>query len=178
MESLRGKRARSHSQSAAHGHVIERVAQTPVIVIFKRYESERLEHTVGHTSHWAEDFGHAVHRSRLGLERDFHEVALGERLSETQQPASDGNTLQFGLGAAPVFQTNRSQNGVAKLDPGSTPCRVRLGEVGHRFRLIWHCRAVNEQITKGWLSRFLSQGHGSCLYPARVQGLSFHSLFS
>lgn len=135
--------------------MIERVAQAPVIVIFKCYESERLEHTVGHTSHWAEDFGHAVHRSRLGLERDFHEIALGERLSQTQQAASNRNALQFGLGAASVFQTNRRQNGVTELDPGCAPRRVRLGEVSHRFRLIWHHRAIHEQITKGSLSRFL-----------------------
>jgi hypothetical protein len=42
VENLRGKRARPHSQRAAHGYVIERVAKTPVIVIFERYEPERL----------------------------------------------------------------------------------------------------------------------------------------
>ena len=152
--------------------MIERVAQTPVIVIFERYESERLEYTVGHTSHWAEDFGHAVHRSGLSLERNFHEVALGERFSQTQQPASDGNTLQFSLGATSVFQTNRSQNGVTELHPGCAPRRVRLGEVSHRFRLIWHRRAIHEQITKGSLSRFLGEGHGIWLHATRAQALS------
>jgi len=109
-----------------------------VIIVFEGDEAERLQHALGHVAHGAENFGHAVHRARLGLERDFHEVALGERFSQTQQPARNRNALQFGLGAASIFQTNRSQDRIAELHPGSAPRRVRLGEVGHRFRLIWH----------------------------------------
>ena len=155
--------------------MIERAAQTPVIVVFERYEPERLQDAVGHTPHRAEDFGHAVHRPRLGLECDFHKIALGERFSETQQPARYRNTLQFGFGAAPVFQTNRSQNGVAELDPGSAPRRVRLGEVGHRFRLIWHGRAVNEQITKARCPNSSARGKAAGCIPHHYKYLAFVS---
>ena len=40
--------------------------------------------------------------------------------------------LILGFGAAAIFETNRSQNGISKLDPGGAPRRVRFGEVGHK----------------------------------------------
>jgi hypothetical protein len=39
--------------------------------------------------------------------------------------------LEFSFGAAAVFEPDRSQHRIAKLDPGRAPRWVRLGEVGH-----------------------------------------------
>ena len=92
------------------GYMVERAPQPAVIIIFKRYKAERLQHPVGHLPHRAEDFGHPVHRTRLRLKRDFNEIALCERFGNSQQPAGNGNGLEFGFGAPAVFQTNRSQH--------------------------------------------------------------------
>jgi hypothetical protein len=47
-----------------------------VVVILKRHESERLQHAVGHIPHWAQSLSHAMDWTRLGLKRDFDEIAL------------------------------------------------------------------------------------------------------
>jgi len=54
----------------------ERCAQAMVIVILKRDEAEGLQNAVRHLARRAEDFSHAVHGSRLRLERDFDKIAL------------------------------------------------------------------------------------------------------
>ena len=116
--------------------MVQRISQPPVIIVFEGDKAERLQHAIRHIACRAEYFGHAVHRPRLGLKCDFDKIALRERLRQTEQAPGYGNTLQFGFGAASVFQTNCSQNGVSKLDPGGTPRGVRLGEVGHRSKPI------------------------------------------
>ena len=54
--------------------MVQRCAQAPVIVVFKRDEAERLKYAVRELLHGGENLGHAVHRTRLRLECDFHEV--------------------------------------------------------------------------------------------------------
>src|SRR5512133_1149523 len=73
-----------------------------------------------------------MHRPGLRLERNFDEVTLRQRLSQSEQAARYGYRLQFSFRAASIFQTDRSQNGISQLDPGRAPRGMRLGEVGHR----------------------------------------------
>jgi hypothetical protein len=53
-----------------------------------------------------------VNRARLRLKRNFDEVALSQRMGQLQQAASDGNGLEFCFGAAAVFESDCSQNGI------------------------------------------------------------------
>ena len=102
--------ARLQSQRASFHHMIERRTQAAMIVVLDRHESEGLEHAVGQFLHRAEDFGHAVYRASLRLKRDFHEVALSQRLRQAQQASGHGDGLEFRFRAASVFQPNRSQD--------------------------------------------------------------------
>ena len=102
-----------------------------MIVVLERDEAEWLQYAIGHFPHRGKNFRHAVHRAGLRLKSDFDEVTLPQRLRQLQQAASHGNGLEFSFGAPAVFKTDRSQDGIAKLDPGRAPRRVRLGEVGH-----------------------------------------------
>lgn len=56
--------------------MIERGAQATVIVVLKRHESEWLQHSVGHTPHWAQGLSHTMDWTRLSLKSDFDEIAL------------------------------------------------------------------------------------------------------
>jgi hypothetical protein len=102
-----------------------------VVIILKGHEAERLQHAIRHIAHRAQSFSHPVDRAGLGLKSDLDEITLRQRLCEAQQPAGCGDGLEFRFGAASVFEANRSQDGISKLDPGSAPRGVRLGEVGH-----------------------------------------------
>ena len=104
-----------------------------MVVVLKRDEAERLQYAIGHFPHWGENFGHTVHWPGLRLKGNFDEVTLSQGLGQLQQAARDRNRLEFSFCAPAVFKTDRSQDGIAKLDPGRAPRRVRLGEVGHSF---------------------------------------------
>ena len=104
-----------------------------MVVVFKRDEAERLQYAVGHLPHRGENFGHAVHWAGLRLKSDFDKVALSQGMGQLEQATSHGNGLEFSFCAPAVFKTDRSQDGIAELDPGRAPRRVRLGEVGHSF---------------------------------------------
>jgi len=56
--------------------MIERGAQTAVIVVLKSHKPERLQHAVGYAPHWAQSLGHAMDWTRLRLKSDFDEIAL------------------------------------------------------------------------------------------------------
>jgi hypothetical protein len=111
--------------------MIERGTQSPMVVIFQGNEAEGLQYAIRHFLHRSENFGHAVHRAGLRLKGNLDEVTLSQRMGDLQQAPSHGNGLEFRFGAPAVFETNRSQDGIAELDPGRAPRRVRLGEVGH-----------------------------------------------
>jgi hypothetical protein len=64
--------------------MIERGAQAAVIVILKGHESEWLQHAVRYAPHRAQSLGHAMDWTRLCLKSDFDEIALAQRLSESQ----------------------------------------------------------------------------------------------
>jgi hypothetical protein len=88
--------------------MIKRVPQTPVVVVFDRDETERLQHTIWHVPHGTENLGHSMHGTSLGLECNLDEISLHQRLRNLQQPAGYGNGLQLSFGAPSVFQTNCS----------------------------------------------------------------------
>lgn len=112
--------------------MIERGAQPAMVVVFNGHKTEWLQHAVLQAPRRAEDFCHSVDRAGLRLKGDFDEVSLRQRLRDAQQASGHGDGLQFGFGAAAVFEANRSQDRVSKLDPGRAPRGVRLGEVGHK----------------------------------------------
>jgi hypothetical protein len=130
---VRRECAGSHAQLIPIHDVIERGAQAAMVVVLKRDKTERLQYAIGQLSHRGENFGHAVHRPGLGLKSDFDEVSLSQGLGQLQQAASHGNCSEFSFCAPAVFKTDRSQDRIAKLNPGRAPRRVRLGEVGHSF---------------------------------------------
>ena len=93
--------------------MIKRRPQPSVIVIFKRDKSKRLQHAGVRLAHGAEHFGHAAHRPRLGLKRDFDKIALAQRTRNLKQSAGDGNGLEFSFSVPAIFETNRSQDRLA-----------------------------------------------------------------
>ena len=84
-----------------------------MVVILNCHEAERLQHALGRLAHRAENFGHAVYRTSLGLKRNFDKVALRQRLRQAQQATSGRDGLEFSFGAAAVFETDRSQDGIS-----------------------------------------------------------------
>jgi len=74
-----------------------------MVVILDRYKTEGLQDALVRLHHGAEDFGHAVHGTCLGLKRDFDEVALSQRVGQTEQSTRHGNGLEFRFGAAAIF---------------------------------------------------------------------------
>ena len=157
--------ARLQSEHVALGDVVKRHAQAAVVIVLKSHEAKWLQNSVWHTSRWTEGLGHSMHRTCLGLESDFDEVSLRQGHGQTQQASGDGNSLKFCLGAAAIFEANRSQNGISKLDPGRAPRGVRLGEVSHRSKQTMPCGGIGEQITEAccpnsWTGRFAKPVEG------------------
>ena len=111
--SMRREHARLHARGTPRHNVIQRRAQTAMVFVLERYETERLQYTIQGLPRGAENFGHAMHRTGLRLERDFHEVALHQRFRQAQQASGGGDGLEFGFGAAAVLEPDRSQDGVS-----------------------------------------------------------------
>src|SRR5258708_39872208 len=81
----------------------ERSSQSPVVVILKRDEAERLQYAVAQLSHGGENFSHPVNRPCLRLKGDFDEVTLSQTLCQLQQAAGHGNGLEFSFCAPAIF---------------------------------------------------------------------------
>jgi hypothetical protein len=109
-----------------------------MIVVLDRHEAKGLQHTVSQPLHRAQDFRHAMHRSSLRLESNFHEIALSQRLRQAQQASGHGYGLEFSFGAAAIFKPDRCENGISQLDSGRAPRWVRLGEVSHKPTALSH----------------------------------------
>jgi hypothetical protein len=109
-----------------------------MVVVLDCHEAEGLQHTVSQLLHRAQDFRHAMHRSGLSLEGDFHEIALSQRLRQAQQASGHGDGLEFSFGAAAVFEPDCCENRISQLDSGRAPRWVRLGEVSHRPTALSH----------------------------------------
>jgi hypothetical protein len=84
-----------------------------VVIVFEGHKSKRLQNTVGHLPHWAQDFCHSMHRASLRLKRDFHEVTLSQRLCQAQQASGHGDGLEFRFRAAAVFEPDSSQDRIS-----------------------------------------------------------------
>ena len=118
-----------------------------MVVVFNGHEPKGLQHALGRLP-WAKDLGHGVHRSGLRLKCNFDEVALSQRVGQIEQSAGHGNGLELCFGAAAVFESNRSQDGISKLDPGRAPRRVRLGEVGHKLSTPSHYALLSNRLLR------------------------------
>ena len=81
-----------------------------MVVILERHKAECLQYAVVHFPHRAQDFGHSVYRACLRLKGNFDEVALAQRMGQTQQATGYGNGLEFTFRAPPVFHPDRSQD--------------------------------------------------------------------
>lgn len=84
-----------------------------MVIILERYKAERLQNCARQLPRRTEKFRHAMNRTRLRLKSNFDEVALAQALRHLQQSPSHGNGLEFGFGAAAVFESNRSQDGIS-----------------------------------------------------------------
>jgi hypothetical protein len=109
-----------------------------MVIVLDRHEAEGLQNAVRQLSRGSQDFCHAVYGSGLRLERDFHEVALSQRMGQAQQASGHGNGLEFGFSAAAIFQPDRSQDRISQLDSCRAPRRVRLGEMSHSLTGLSH----------------------------------------
>lgn len=94
---------RFQAENVLVGHMVKRRAQPAVIVILKRDEAERLQHSSARLASRTQKFGHAVHRSRLGLKGNFDKIALPQRGGQLQKAASRRNGLEFSFGAPAIF---------------------------------------------------------------------------
>jgi len=92
-----------------------------MVVVFDGHEAKGLQDAVSELAHGAEDFGHSVHGASLGLEGDFDEVSLPERMLQAEQASGGGDGLEFGFRTAAVFETNGSENRVSKLHSSRAP---------------------------------------------------------
>jgi hypothetical protein len=101
-------------------NVIHGSSQPSMIIIFEGNEAERLQYPRISFAQGCENFGHAVHRARLGLKREFDKRSASQGMLHLQQATGDGNRLKFRSCAASIFQTNRSEDGSSQLDTGST----------------------------------------------------------
>jgi len=101
--------------------MVERRAEPAVVVVLDGHEAEGLQDAIRELAHRAEDFGHSVHGASLGLEGDFDEVSLPERMLQAEQASSSGYGLEFGFCTAAVFETNSSENRVSKLHSSRAP---------------------------------------------------------
>jgi hypothetical protein len=104
------ERRRLQAQQTPVRHMIERRTQAAIVVILKRDKAEGLEHNILRLSHRAEDLSHSAHRARLRLKRNFHEIALGKRTRQFQQPTRSRNSLEFSFSVSAIFESNRSQD--------------------------------------------------------------------
>jgi hypothetical protein len=77
---MRGESAGLHAQLIPIYDVVERSPKAAMIVVLKRNETERLQHTISHFPHGSQNFGHAMHRPGLRLKSNFDEVALSQRV--------------------------------------------------------------------------------------------------
>ncbi len=109
-----------------------------MVIVLDGHKAERLQHAVVELPRRAQDLGHPVNRSGLRLKRDLHEVACAEGLRQAQEASGYGYGLEISFRAAAIFKANRSQNRISKLDPGSAPRGMRLGEVSHRPDALSH----------------------------------------
>jgi hypothetical protein len=77
---MRGESAGLHAQLIPIYDVVERSPKAAMIVVLKRNETERLQHTISDFPHGSQNFGHAMHRPGLRLKSNFDEVALSQRV--------------------------------------------------------------------------------------------------
>jgi len=94
---------RLQSQQTPVRYMIDRRSQAAVVVILERDEAERLQHSARRLLQGAENFSHAVHRTRLRLKCEFDERSGSKRMLQLQQPAGYGNGLKFSFSAPAVF---------------------------------------------------------------------------
>ena len=90
--------------------MVQRHAQTAVIVIVQRDEAEWLKHPSVRLAGCTQKLSHAVHWSGLRLESDLDEIALAQRGRHLQKPSGGRDGLEFSFCATAVFQTNCSQD--------------------------------------------------------------------
>jgi len=93
--------------------MIDGHSEPAVVVVPERHEAEGLQHACGRFAGGSEDFGHALHGAGFCLEGDLDEIARPQALSHLEQAAGDRNTLEFSSSTPAIFQTNRSQDGIA-----------------------------------------------------------------
>ena len=84
-----------------------------MVIVLDGHEPEGLQHAVIQLPGRAENLGHCVHRSGLGLKGNFYKIALSQRMGDPQQASGYGDGLQFSFGASAVFETDRSQDGIS-----------------------------------------------------------------
>ena len=83
--------------------MIDRGAQTAMVVILEGNEAERLQHTGSRLPHRGQELSHAVNRPCLRLKREFDKGAGSKRMLQLQQAAGHGNTLEFGFCTPAIF---------------------------------------------------------------------------
>ena len=74
-----------------------------MVVILERNKAERLKNTLSSSTRCSKDFGHTMHRPGLGLKCEFHKAAVIQGMLHLQQPAGNGNRLQFSFCAPAIF---------------------------------------------------------------------------
>jgi hypothetical protein len=75
-----------------------------VIVIAERDEAEGLQGSVVGGANRIKHFSHPSDRTTLDIEGNLDKITLAQRSGKPQQAAGDGNSLEFCLGALPVFE--------------------------------------------------------------------------
>jgi len=74
-----------------------------MVVILESHETEWLKYAIRRLYRSRENFRHAVYRAGLGLKCEFNKRTATQRMLQLQQPASNGNSLQFSFCAPAIF---------------------------------------------------------------------------
>ena len=123
-----------------------------MIVVAQGNEAKRLQAGALELAHRLQHFGHAVDRTGVGMEGNLYEVAGGKLLGQLQQPAGDGNGLEFRARLLAAFNLDGRGHRSVQLDSRCTPVGEGLGEVGHsqvNYAIAEPCRADYQSACTG-----------------------------
>jgi hypothetical protein len=83
--------------------MINRHAQSPMVIIPKRHETKGLQNTLRGLARGRQHFGHALHRAGFRLKCNFDEISVAQRMPQVQQATGNGYCVKFSSSAPAIF---------------------------------------------------------------------------
>ena len=102
-----------------------------MVVVTQGDEAERLQTGALKFARWVQHFGHSADGAGASVESDLDEISGGELTVQLEQPAVEGDGLEFCALPQAAFGHDGSCNRSIELYTGSALTGVFLGEMGH-----------------------------------------------